>query len=93
MASVIPCSLIENIASPSGRLGESMTLTHLFSPRPFRSLNLVCEACAMMFPPIGWSGSLANIPESGFAVICIANLSPSGTARHQEVTGDAFAPG
>ena len=77
MASTTPCSLIPNEASPSGRQGESTTLQIRVVPRPFFNRNLsinfhtifylVVLACAIIFPPIGFSGSFAKTPVSGFA--------------------------
>ena len=77
VASTTPCSEIPKEASASGRQGESTTLQIRVVPLPFfrRSLrvSLVCIlylvvlACAMMFPPIGFRGSFAKTPLSGFA--------------------------
>ena len=77
VASTTPCSLIPKEASPSGRQGESTTLQIRVVPRPFFSRNLhfnppffpylVVLAWAIIFPPIGFSGSFAKTPESGFA--------------------------
>lgn len=77
MASTTPCSEIPKEASASGRQGESTTLQMRVVPRPFlnRSLRVTCFfhsylvvlACAMMFPPMGLSGSFAKTPLSGFA--------------------------
>ena len=52
-ASPIPEPWIEKVASPSARQGESKILQMRFSPRPFLSISLVVDACAMMLPPMG----------------------------------------
>lgn len=49
-----PSALIENVASASARHGESKTLQMRVSPRPFLKDNLVVDAWAMIFPPIGF---------------------------------------
>lgn len=54
-------SLIANIASDSGKQGESYILQIQLSPRPFRSDNRVVDACAMIFPPISIIGFAWNI--------------------------------
>lgn len=61
LASPIPSALIANIASDSGKHGESNILHILVSPLPLRKDNLVVDACAMIFPPTGFFGSAANI--------------------------------
>lgn len=43
-----------NVASLSGRDGESYILHTLDSPLPFLNYNLVVAACAKIFPPIGF---------------------------------------
>lgn len=53
----MPSTLIANIASDSGRHGESYILQIRASPRPFLKYNRVVEACAMILPPIGFFGS------------------------------------
>lgn len=60
-ASPIPSALIANIASDSGKQGESYILHILVSPLPLRKYSLVVDACAIMFPPTGFFGSAANI--------------------------------
>lgn len=48
---------MENVASDSGRQGESYILQMRESPRPLRRYSRVVEACAIMLPPIGFFGS------------------------------------
>lgn len=61
LASPIPSGVIANMASLSGKHGESYILHTLVSPLPFLRYNLVVEACAIMLPPIGFFGSALNI--------------------------------
>ena len=67
LASSTPAGPTENDASLSAIDGESMTLHTRFSPLAFLSCRRVCDACAMMFPPIGLVASFAKLIPSGFA--------------------------
>jgi hypothetical protein len=72
LASSMPTSEMENCASDSGNTGEHAILAMRFSPRPLRSASRVVDACAMMFPPMGFNAlAPANIAlPSGFATTC-----------------------
>ena len=70
-ASSTPAGPTEKDASDSAIDGESMTLHTRFSPRAFLSCRRVCDACAMMLPPIGLVASLAKDMPSGFATTCV----------------------
>ena len=60
---------MENCASLSGSTGEHAIFAMRFSPLPLRSARRVVEACAMMFPPMGFNAlAPANMAlPSGFA--------------------------
>ena len=70
-ASSTPAGPTENDASDSAIDGESMTLHTRFSPRAFLSWSRVCDACAMMLPPMGFVASLAKDMPSGLATTCV----------------------
>ena len=68
--SIHPSSLIlpsAKVAWLSAMVGESYTSQMRFSPRPFLKRRRVCEACAMMLPPMGLVASLAKLMPSGLA--------------------------
>ena len=57
--------------SPRAFFNRSLFIASIFllSTKLYEFAYRVQEAWAMIFPPMGWRGSFANIPESGFAVI------------------------
>lgn len=48
----------------------SLAMQILFSPRPFFNFSRVVEACAIIFPPIGFVASFAKLIPSGLATTC-----------------------
>ena len=63
-ASQIPSDPMEKSASDSGRHGESYILQMRVSPLPLRKYRRVVDACAMMFPPMGFLGSALNMAQA-----------------------------
>jgi len=56
--------VIAYIASDSGKQGESNILQTLDSALPFLNDSLVVEACAIIWPPIGFLQSPIAIPST-----------------------------
>ena len=72
-----------NMASVSGNEGDSYTLQTLDSFLPFLNESLVVDACAIMWPPIGFFYSPANIaPPSTWATtwFVITTATPNSSA-------------
>ena len=70
-ASSTPAGPTEKDASDSAIDGESITLHTRFSPRAFLSCRRVCDAWAMMLPPMGFVASFAKDMPSGLATTCV----------------------
>src|SRR5659263_656435 len=70
--SLSPSVVTENIASPSGRFGESTSLAILFSPLDLRRYSLNVAVCPTICPPMGFVGSPKNA--SGFDITWLVTI-------------------
>ena len=81
----MPAPWIWKLASPSGSVGESITLQTRVSARPLRKWRRVVDAWAMMFPPIGAICGPKDIA-SGFATtwLVMTHATPYLSQREEE---------
>jgi hypothetical protein len=87
LASTTPSTEMENVASFSAKHGDPTILATRVSPRPFFTWMRVVVACAMIFPPMGFTLGPANIePPSRLAAttwFVMTTATPNSSAQYE----------